>query len=94
MFWFAVLVWAVVLVLILTHFFLWLSPLLDCLSLWNHHHDHQGLYELVGTLLEWMGERILVGCNSMFWLAVFIAGVGVLLFGPLVSLALTISGLF
>jgi hypothetical protein len=30
----------------------------------------------------------------MFWLPFLIAGVGVLLFGPLVSLALTISALF
>jgi hypothetical protein len=41
-----------------------------------------------------VGERISVGCNSMFWLAFLITGVGVLLFGPLVSLALTISRLF
>jgi hypothetical protein len=40
------------------------------------------------------GERISVGCNIIFWLALLIPGVGVLLFGPLVSLALTISGLF
>jgi hypothetical protein len=49
---------------------------------------------LDGALLGWMGERISLGCNNIFWLAFLTEGVGVLLFGPLVSLALIISGLF
>jgi hypothetical protein len=41
-----------------------------------------------------MGERISVSCDSMFGFADPILEVGVLIFSPLVSAALTIFGLF